>query len=176
MNKKEKKIEFSLSLPDCLSSDIGLLLSLDLDLYYGHPGSQAFGLGLELHHQLSWASGLQMEDSFLSLHNGEGQFLIIHLIIKSLDQYLSFPGGSDGKASVCLQCGRPRFNPWVREIPWRRNWQRTPVFMPGKFHGWRSLVSYSPWGHKESDTTERLHLISVGIDVISPWFCSSGEP
>ena len=42
-------------------------------------------------------------------------------------------------------------------IHWRRKWQPTPVLLPGKFHEWRSLVSYSPWGHKESDTTERLH-------------------
>ena len=37
---------------------------------------------------------------------------------------------------------------------WRRKWQPTPVFLPGEFHGQRSLVGYSPWGHKESDTTE----------------------
>ena len=40
---------------------------------------------------------------------------------------------------------------------WRRKWQPTPVFLPGKSHGWRSLVGYSPWGHKELDTTEHLH-------------------
>ena len=40
---------------------------------------------------------------------------------------------------------------------WRRKWQPTPVLLPRKFHGWRSLVGYSPWGHKESDMTERLH-------------------
>ena len=40
---------------------------------------------------------------------------------------------------------------------WRRKWQPTPVFLPGKSHGWRSLLGYSPWGLKESDTTERLH-------------------
>ena len=49
---------------------------------------------------------------------------------------------------------------WVqslgREDPWRRRWQSTPVFLPGKAHGWRSLAGYSPWGHKESDMTERL--------------------
>ena len=39
----------------------------------------------------------------------------------------------------------------------RRQWQLTPVLLPGKSHGWRSLVGCSPWGHKESDTTERLH-------------------
>ena len=40
---------------------------------------------------------------------------------------------------------------------WRRKWQPTPVFLPGKSHGLRNLVGYSPWGHKELDTTERLH-------------------
>ena len=63
--------------------------------------------------------------------------------------------------SVCLQCRRPGFDPWVAKIPWRRKWQPTPVFLPGKSHGWRSLVGYSPWGHKESDTTERLHFTSL---------------
>ena len=40
---------------------------------------------------------------------------------------------------------------------WRRKWQPTPVLLPGKPHGWRSLIGYSPWGRKESDMTERLH-------------------
>ena len=44
---------------------------------------------------------------------------------------LNFPGGSDGK-SVCLQCGRPWFEPWVGKIPWRRKWKSTPVFLPEK--------------------------------------------
>ena len=39
---------------------------------------------------------------------------------------------------------------------WRRKWQPTPVFLPGEFHGQRSLVNYSPWGREESDMTERL--------------------
>ena len=42
----------------------------------------------------------------------------------------------------------------VKKIPWRREWLPTPVFLPGESHGQRSLVGYSPWGHKESDTTE----------------------
>ena len=41
---------------------------------------------------------------------------------------------------------------------WRRKWQPTPVLLPGESHGWRSLMGYSPWGSKESDTTERLAL------------------
>ena len=63
---------------------------------------------------------------------------------------------SDGRVS--LQCRRPGFDPWVRKIPWRREWQPTPVFLPGEFHGKRSLVGYSPWGHKELDTTDWLWL------------------
>ena len=43
---------------------------------------------------------------------------------------------------------------------WRRKWQPTPVLLPGKSHGPRSLVGYSPWGRKESDTTEQLHFTS----------------
>ena len=43
-------------------------------------------------------------------------------------------------------------------MQWRRKWQPTAVFLPGEFHGQRSLVAYSPWGHKESGTTEWLTL------------------
>ena len=42
----------------------------------------------------------------------------------------------------------------VSKIPWKRLWQPTPLFLPGKFHGERSLAGYSPWGRKELDTTE----------------------
>ena len=48
----------------------------------------------------------------------------------------------------------------VREDPRRRKWQPTPVFLPGEFHGQRSLAGYNPWGFKESDMTERLSLFS----------------
>ena len=41
------------------------------------------------------------------------------------------------------QCRRLGFDPWVGKIPWRREWQPTPIFLPGKFHGQRSLVGYS---------------------------------
>ena len=54
----------------------------------------------------------------------------------------------------CEICG---FNPWVRKIPCRRKWQPTPVFLPGEFHGQRSL-GYNHWGHKELDMTEQLTL------------------
>ena len=50
-------------------------------------------------------------------------------------------GGSEGR--ICLQCGRPGFSPWVGKTPWRREWQPTPVFLPGEFHGQSSLAGYS---------------------------------
>ena len=57
---------------------------------------------------------------------------------------------------ICLQCGRPEFHPWLGKIPWIREWLHTPVFLPGEFHGQRSLVGYSPWDSKESNKTEKL--------------------
>ena len=70
-------------------------------------------------------------------------------IISGLPWWLS------GKESAC-QCRGLEFSPWSRKIPWRRKWQPTPVFLPRKSHGQRSLVGYSPWGCKEPDVTERL--------------------
>ena len=49
-------------------------------------------------------------------------------------------------------------------ISWRRKWQPTPVFLPEKSHGWKSLAGYIPWGCKESDTTEQLHSISYFLN------------
>ena len=65
------------------------------------------------------------------------------------------------------------FDPWVRKIHWRRKWQPTPVLLPGRSHGLRSLVDYSPWDHKESDTTERLHFHyrEVNGDFLQEGFC-----
>ena len=64
-----------------------------------------------------------------------------------------FPGGSDGEASA-YNAGGPGSNAWVGKISWRRKWHPTPALLPGKSHGRRSLVGYSPRGRKESDTTE----------------------
>ena len=65
-----------------------------------------------------------------------------------------FPGSLVVKTLSAVQMTQEtRFHPWVRKIPWRRKWQLTPVFLPGKFHRQRSLAGYSPWGCKESDMT-----------------------
>jgi len=66
------------------------------------------------------------------------------------------PRWHSGKEIAC-QCRRHEkcgFDPWVRKIPCRRKWQPTPVLLPGKSHGQRSLAGYIPWGRAESDTTE----------------------
>ena len=77
--------------------------------------------------------------------------------IQDLHNCLSLsPVSSDGKD--CLQCRRPRFHPQVEKIPWRRKSLPTLDFLPREFHGQRSLAGCSPWGHKESDTTEPLML------------------
>ena len=59
------------------------------------------------------------------------------------------------KRLLTMQETRVRSLGW--EDPLKRKWQSTPVFLPGKSHGWRSVVGYSPWGPKELDMTERLH-------------------
>ena len=61
---------------------------------------------------------------------------------------------------TAYQCQRWEFDPWVGKIPWRRKWQPIPVFLPGKSHRQRSLVGYSPWGHKKvRNMTEQLNNI-----------------
>ena len=74
---------------------------------------------------------------------------------------------------ICLQCGRPGFDPWVGgKISWRRERPPTPVFWPGEFHG------LSPWGCKDLDTTEWLslthsNLFQITVVIITKWtsFC-----
>ena len=76
-------------------------------------------------------------------------FFVLILLKYGLPRWLS------GKEPTC-QCRRhrrPEFDPWVGKIPWRKKWQPTPVFVPGESRSQRSLVGYSPWGHKELDTT-----------------------
>ena len=73
---------------------------------------------------------------------------------------MGFSGGASGK-ELTYQCRRNKrrgFDPWVWKIPWRRAWQLSPIFLPGKSHVWRSLVGYSPWSSKESEW-QHTHLL-----------------
>ena len=89
-----------------------------------------------------------------------------------------FPSGEWWRtACQCGRCKRCGFDPWVGKIPWRREWQPVPVFLPGKSHGQRSLVGHSLWDHKESDMTEHARMQNVvrrahdlcGILAPDPW-------
>ena len=85
--------------------------------------------------------------SFLQLWSTQ-QFIAVD--IRHCVPYFGFPRWVSGKESAC-QCRRRRrhgFDPWVGKVPWRRKWQPTPLFLPGKSHGQRNLVDYSPWSFK----------------------------
>ena len=93
--------------------------------------------------------------------------------------FQGFLGATRGKEPAC-QCRRhkrPGFSPWVRKIPWRRAWQPTPVFLPGKFHGQRSLEGYSLLGHKESGMTEAIcmHTLTPIFEVLCQRSWGRGE-
>ena len=90
-------------------------------------------------------------------------YFLNHCQVLVLDRQMNhFQGLDKQRRSGSVQCRRLWFNPWVRKLPWRREWLSTPVFLPGEFHGQRSLAGYSPWGHKESDTTELLTITLGG--------------
>ena len=93
---------------------------------------------------------------------------MIQPLWKTVWQFLASPVAQRVKNR--LQCRRPGFDPWVRKIPWRREWQPTSVFLPGESHGQRSLAGYGPWGCKESDTLEWLtHAYYMSWPLHSKW-------
>ena len=88
------------------------------------------------------------------------------------------PRRCSGKESAC-QCRRPKkcgFDSWVRKIPWTRKWQPTPAFLPGKFHGQRSLAGYSSWGRKELNNdwanTQQHTLLTMMLSRRAAALCS----
>ena len=82
--------------------------------------------------------------------------LVSHLTIICLASILVRSNMVAQMVNNLPQCRRPWFDPWVGKMCRRKEWLPTPVFLPGESHGQRSLAAYSPWGHKESDRTERL--------------------
>ena len=76
-----------------------------------------------------------------------------------------FPGGSDGKSSA-YTVGDSGLIPKSGRSPGEGNGNPLQIFLPEKSHGWRSLTDYSPWGHKESYTTERLHFLSFCAQLV----------
>ena len=84
-----------------------------------------------------------------------GWLVFRQINLPSPRERLSFTGGSDGKESDC-NAGEQSLSPGLGRSPRGEKRQPTPVFLPGKFYGQRRLAGYSPWGHKELDTTEQL--------------------
>ena len=101
----------------------------------GNPGFPGPGSSFAAHHSVYFLECKQNNNS------------------KHVQQILGLPRWCSGKESTC-QCRKCGFDPWARKVPWRRKWQPIPVFLLGKSHRQRSLVRYSPCGHKESDTAE----------------------
>ena len=81
-----------------------------------------------------------------------------------MDPLTGLPCWLSGKESACL-CRRYRFDLWVRKIPWRREQQPSPVFLPGNFRGQRSLAGYSPWGRRRAghDLATKQQFLIVDI-------------
>ena len=79
-------------------------------------------------------------------------YFMLTLIFNINPVFTDFPVAQKVKNLPAMQETRVRSLGW--EVPLEKEWQSTPVFLPGEFHGQRSLVGYSPWGHKDSDTTE----------------------
>ena len=88
-----------------------------------------------------------------------------------INNFGDFPGGSDSKESAC-NIGDPRFDPWIGKIPWRKEWQPTPVFLPGELLGQRRLAGLqSIWSQRvEHDWATKivnyLHSIYVLLGII----------
>ena len=82
---------------------------------------------------------------------------------------MGLPWWLSSTESAC-KCRRCRFNPWVRKIPWRRRWQPTVVFLPGKSHGQRSRAGYSPWGCKKLDTTTKARYTDSFVSFLTSIF------
>ena len=114
----------------------------------GSPGN-SWGLSLlfSLNFTMSCSPIWKVMSSVSTAHLNQLRLLLIVVVFMVI-----FPGGSAGKES-CLQCRRPWFDSWIGKIHWRRERLPTPAFWPGELHG-----LYSPWGGKESDTTERFPL------------------
>ena len=95
-------------------------------------------------------------------------------IVQDCKQSLAFPslGLRTSLVAQTVKCLSTMWETWVRSLGWEdpleRKWQSPPVPLPGKSHGQKTLVGYSPWGCKESDTTERLHFPYSYIKILTP--------
>ena len=137
-----------------------LQVSSEFGFFPPDPGLQGASFGDK---QL-WVTSLPCEslgvDSFLftrSVHSLIESQVLLEPLLGSCSRY-GLPKWHSGEESACQsrrhkRCG---FDPWVEKIHWRWEWKPTPIFLPGEFHGQRSLADYSSWSLKELDMTEQL--------------------
>ena len=93
--------------------------------------------------------------------------LLLQILRDFFGVCMIYPDVLSSRESTCQCRGHRRcgFKPSIGKSPWRRKWQPTPVFLPGKFHGQRSLADYSPWGHEESNVTEHAHTMIYRVQI-----------
>ena len=123
---------------------------------------------VELSHSThTWPTWSVSKNKLLEVRNLDFGIFMLHILYKTicspcicLEIYIKGRGASLVTHTVKNLPAVQEI--WVQSLgqedPWRRKWQLTPVFLSGEFHGQRSLKGYSPQGHKESDTTEKLKL------------------
>ena len=123
---------------------------------------------MELSHSThTWPTWSVSKNKLLEVRNLDFGIFMLHILYKTicspcicLEIYIKGRGASLVTHTVKNLPAVQEI--WVQSLgqedPWRRKWQLTPVFLSGEFHGQRSLKGYSPQGHKESDTTEKLKL------------------
>ena len=107
---------------------------------------------------------IQCNQKHTSSQRQAGHFVRLRAVC-FLPFFFNFPDGSSGKEPTCQSrtFKRCRFNPWVGKIPCMKKWQPTPIILSGKSHGQWSLVGYSPYSWKESDTTEHAPIFILNL-------------
>ena len=130
---------------------------------WGYEPSWFLNLLLDPSSQCCWVSIFKVGSMHLNhCLDGEPLFFplvrIFYPLIRILVCLVGFPGSSVVKKPPA-NAGDAGFNPWVRKIPWKRKWQPSPVFLPGKSHGQMSLVGYSPSGRKGLVTKQQDCLV-----------------
>ena len=114
----------------------------------GNKANKLYGICVCIQYNLVEIHQLSFYSQLLTLQRKD-YFKLVLLELTGLSRWLS------GKEST-FQCRKCGFDTWVGKIPWRRKWQSTPTFLPGKQHGQRSMVVYSLWDPKELEMTHRL--------------------
>ena len=121
-------------------------------LFISLPHHEAYGISV-LHPEIELTPSAQEAWYLNHWTTREIPRDLLDSIFKDESAGRGFPGGASGEepAHQCRRHKRHEFDPWVRKTPWRREWQPTPVFLPGESHGQRGLAAYSPWGRNKSD-------------------------